>query len=71
MNNRKIIINVNGVKHKITSVFLIQIFEHIRYKEFDYDEPVLYIQTRRKSRKRKSDIVKEIVFPLSEVKYMM
>lgn len=61
-------IEVDGIRHKHTSVEVVCIFPEVKYKEHDYKEPVLYIQTKRKS--KKGVIVKEHMYPLSKVTYM-
>lgn len=67
-------VEVNGVKHKHTSVVCVAIFENLENKNrgYYYDEPVLYLQTRRKVPKNRrkfkgQEYVKEIVYPLNAV----
>lgn len=68
------IVEVNGVRHKHTSVVCVAIFENLNDKNrgYDYNEPVLYLQTRRKvpQNRRKfkwQEYVKEIIYPLNAV----
>lgn len=77
-NQTTYIVEVNGVRYKHTSVACIAIFENLQDKNrgYNYDEPVLYLQTRRKVPKYRrkftgQEYVKEIVYPLSSVTKML
>lgn len=70
MNSKTKVLIVDGVRHKITSICCIAIFENCHWKEFNFDEPILYLQCRRKRPNKKEENVKEYVFPLSKITFM-
>lgn len=43
------------------------IYPNCKWKDFDIDEPVLYMQQKRKKSKSKYYVIKEVVIPLSEI----
>lgn len=68
MKKKCLFAKVDGIMQKYTAVTCICIFEDIHWNDLQYDEPVLYFQQRRKTKKGES--CRERVIPLSKITYM-
>ena len=66
----KTIIFKDGTRKKYTGIVCDAIYPDVHWKNCDYDEPVLYLQQRRKRPKSRYEKVNEICIPLSQIKYM-
>lgn len=70
MELNKVVKNIgfkDGRVKRFSGVVYIAIYPNVHWKEYNYDEPVLYIQQKRKKSKSKYYVVKEVAIPLSEI----
>lgn len=61
-------LRVNGQTIRHTSISHISIFKNA--KRLGYDEPMVYMQQRRRVKGHKNHRTKEIVYPLSSITFL-
>lgn len=52
---------------KYTGIICVCIYPNAKWKDFNFDEPVLYMQQERKKTKCNYTVIKEIIIPLSQI----
>ena len=57
----------DGRVKKFTGIVCDAIYPSVHWQEHNYDEPVLYLQQRRKRTKSRFEKVNEICIPLSQI----